>query len=468
MSTNILNKAKVGLLVTALLEDEWNKTAHIRPKAQAATNRIAEVIENYAEVINPGFVENEDEAYKAAKLFNTSDISLIIFVELAYQKGLVPLRTLLATNTPILVLNTQMINTYPDDADFDLIMLNSGMAGLSEVTGSLLRTGRSFSILTGHIESKKMLEQLQEHIDAAKTVHNLRNSRIGTIGHPYEGMTDLMVDTLSLRNKIGPVVWPIEHDEVASATDSIETIEIHDLIKKEKEKYGLVNVPSPALEKSFALALALEMLVKKHDMDALAVLDQTWLNDPRVGVVPSYGSSRLTAMGIPYTCEADVAQASAMLIMQNLTGHATFLENYMMDFNKDVMMLSHDGHGNPALADDPKEVKILPSIYYTGINGFGASFEYAYKTGDFTVMSLIPNGKGSWRMIIAEGESLPMKARNIVTPQMLFKYNKGSVSEFANAWCLQGPSHHMVGAYGKLANKLKKVAGIMNIEAVII
>jgi len=466
MSTNTLDRARVGLLVTALLEDEWNKTAHIRPKAQEATNKIAAVIENYAEVINPGFVENESEAQQAAELFNSSDVSLIVFVELAYQKGLVPLRTLLATHAPILVWNTQMIKNYPADADFDLIMLNSGMAGLSEVTGALLRTGRSFSILTGHLRDEKMLEELHEYLQAAKTAHNLQKSRIGVIGHPYEGMVDLMVDNLSLRDKIGPVVWPIEHDEVAVEADKVPPAEIESLIIAEKAKYGVFDVPSPAREKSFALALALEKIVRRHDMDAVAEFDQIWLNDPRVGVIPSYGSSRLTALGVPFTCEADVGQAAAMLIMQNLTGHATFLENYMMDFEQDVMMLSHDGHGNPALASAPNEVAIKPSIYYQGVNGFGASFEYAYKPGDFTLMSLVPDGEGNWRMIIAEGESLPMKPRQIVAPQMLFKYSRGSIGNYATKWCAAGPSHHIVGAYGKLAASLKKVADIMGIEAV--
>jgi L-arabinose isomerase len=468
MSKNTINKAKVGILVTALLEDEWNKTAHIRPKAQEATNKIAAVVENYAEIINPGFIENENEAQQAAELFNSHDVSLIIFVELAYQKGLVPMRTLLATHAPILVWNTQMIENYPTDADFDLIMLNSGMAGLSEVTGALLRTERSFSILTGHLQDEAMLKELQEYIQVAKTVYNLKNSRIGVIGHPYEGMVDLMVDNLSLRDKIGPVVWPIEHDEVAEEAEKIEKLKVIALIHEEKEKYGSLEVPSSSLEKSFVLALALENVVRKHDMDAVAEFDQIWLNDSRVGVIPSYGSSRLTAMGVPFTCEADVGQAAAMLIMQNLTGHATFLENYMMDFEKDVMMLSHDGHGNPALASALNEVAIKPSIYYKGVNGFGASFEYAYKPGDFTLLSLVPDGKGSWRMIIAEGVSLPMKARNIVAPQMLFKYSNGSIADYATNWCAAGPSHHMVGAYGKLAKTLKKLADVMKLEAVVV
>ena len=468
MSKDLLKKAKVGLLVTALLEDEWNKTAHIRPQAEESVNRFASVIGRYAEVINPGLVENEEEATRAAKMFNSEAVSLIIFVELAYQKGLVPLRTLLATHAPILVWNTQMIRTYPGDADFDLIMLNSGMAGLAEVTGALMRTGRSFSILTGHLEDKEMLGQLETHLKVALTADNLRKSRIGVIGHPYEGMVDLMIDTLSLRDKIGPVVWPIEHEWVAEKAAQIRESEILELINEEKLKYGSLDVQSPALEKSFALALALEEVVKDHDLDAVAEFDQIWLKDPRVGVIPSYGSSRLTAQGIPFTCEADVGQAATMLILQNLAGHATFLENYLMDFENDVMMLSHDGHGNPALASSPEEVAVKPSIYYQGVNGYGASFEYAYRTGDFTLLSLVPDGKGNWRMIIAEGESLPMKARNIVAPQMLFRYSKGTISDYATRWVAAGPSHHMVGAYGKLAESLKKVAAILNVEAVVI
>ncbi len=468
MARNLLTKARVGLLVTALLEDEWNKTAHIRPKAQQVTNKLAEVVGQYAEVVNPGFIECEDDAGKAAHLFNSKDVSLVIFVELAYQKGLVPLRTLLSTRVPILVWNTQMIRDFPQDADFDMIMLNSGMAGLSEVTGALIRTNRPFSILTGHLQDPKMLEELHDYIEAAKVVHNLKNSRIGIIGHPYEGMVDLMVDQLSLRNKIGPVIWPLGHEEIARVATEITAEQVVKLIEEEELRYGLIDVPQNVLEKSFRLALALERTVKKYDMDAVAEFDQIWLHDPRIGVIPSYGTSRLTAMGVPFTCEADVAQACAMLILQNLVGHATFLENYVMDFAKDAIILSHDGHGNPSLAVEPEQVSIKPSIYYEGINGFGASFEYAYKPGDFTLLSLVPIGKDQWRMVVAEGESLPMVPRPIVAPQMLFRYGGGNISEYATKWCYAGPSHHMTGAYGRLVHSLKKVAGMMGIEIVVV
>ena len=34
------NKPKVGVLAMALLEDDYNKTAHVRPMAQKAADRI--------------------------------------------------------------------------------------------------------------------------------------------------------------------------------------------------------------------------------------------------------------------------------------------------------------------------------------------------------------------------------------------------------------------------------------------
>ncbi len=466
MSQNTLERAKVGLLVTALLEDRWNKTGHIRPKAQEVTDQLAQVVARYGDVVNPGFVEHEEDAFRAAQKFNAEDVSIIVFVELAYQKGIIPLRTLLNTSAPILVWNTQMIDEFPEEADFDLLMFNSGMAGLSEVTGALTRCGKDYAILTGYLEDPEMLSELEDTIRAAKTRHNLRNSRIGIIGHPYEGMADHMVDQLSLRNKIGPVVWPIEHYEVAELADEVSDDEVRELLAKERARYGKVDGTVLEVDKSFRTAIALEKAARQFDLDALGLFEQIWLGDQSIGVIPSYGNSRLTELGIPCTCEADVIQAAAMLMLQNLCGHATFLENYTMDFKKDAMLLSHEGVGNPLLADDLKNVELIPSIYYTGVNGRGLSFKFAYKPGDFTIISLIPLMTDQWRLVVTEGEVLPMQARDITSPQMMFRYGSGTVGEYAQKWCAAGPSHHIIGAYGHLEPSLKKLTDMMNIEMV--
>ena len=436
-------KPKLGLLVTGLLEDDYNKTGHIRPRMREATERFAALLAPFGEVVNPGFVEYEVDADRATEAFNSAGVDLIVTLELAYQKGIIPMRTLLRTQAPILVWNTQQIRRLPEEADFDLIMENSGMCGLPELTSALLRTGRHFELLTSHMNDPKGLKVIGEYAAAAGTARRLNKMRIGMVGHPYEGMTDLMVDYLSLRDVLGPVVWPIEPEKVASLAVAMEARRVQAFIRDQSSRHDARGMPPDFLDRSARLALALLDVANQGNFDALATFDQVWLTDPRVGIVPSFGTGHLCAEHIPVATEADVTTVVAMMILQELAGEVTFLENYVIDFDNDAMILSHDGHGNPALAADPKQVRIKPSIYYEGVNGRGAGFEFAYKPGEVTLLSLIPLGDGDWRLIVCEGESLPMTPRPVVAPQMLFRYGRGSITEFCDAMALRrrAPSH---------------------------
>ena len=225
-------------------------------------------------------------------------------------------------------------------------------------------------------------------------------------------------------------------------------------------------MPEDLFERSARLALALLDVAKEYQFDALAVFDQIWLTDPRVGIIPSYGTGYLCSQHIPVATEADVTTLTAMMILQELAGEATFLENYVIDFDEDAIILSHDGHGNPAMAADPKGVNIKPSIYYEGVNGRGAGLEYAYAPGDVTILSLIPLGDGDWRLIVGEGESLPITPRPVAAPQMLFRYKNGNITQFCDRWLMAGSPHHMALAYGHLADQVEKVANLMDIEII--
>jgi L-arabinose isomerase len=455
---------KIGLFVTALLEDDYNKTGHMRSKMSTATDRIAKILAPYGEIVNPGFVEYEPDADRATQAFNAADVDLVVAIELAYQKGIIPMRTLLRVNAPILVWNTQQIRRLPEDADFDIIMENSGMAGLPELTSALLRSGQPFELLTSHIDDPAGLAQIGEYATAAGAIRRLEKMRIGIIGHPFEGMTDLMVDYLSFRDKIGPVCWPLEPEKVAVAAKEMDAARVQRFMQAQAQQYDASAMPDDLFERSARLALALEDMAREYNFDGLAIFDQIWLTDPRVGVIPSYGTGYLCAQHIPVATEADVTTLSAMMILQELAGEATFLENYVIDFDEDAIILSHDGHGNPAMATDAKKVRIKPSIYYEGVNGRGAGLEFAYAPGNVTLLSLIPLGDGNWRLIISEGESLPITPRPVAAPQMLFRYKNGTITEFCDRWLLAGSPHHMALAYGHLAETIEKLGRLLGIE----
>ena len=189
---------------------------------------------NYAETVCPPLVEEEYQAAAAAQMFNAAGVDLIVAVEVAYTKGLVPTRCFLDTTAPVLVWNTQQIEFLPEDADFDLIMLNSGMAGVPEMTSALLRMGRPFWMVTSLMDDPAGQKKLgRVHCRGRRYRGGLKTARIAILGHAFEGMTDLMIDQLSLRQFVGPVCWPVEPEKVSVAMGEISEADLKALVAKE-------------------------------------------------------------------------------------------------------------------------------------------------------------------------------------------------------------------------------------------
>ncbi len=459
-------KAKIGVLVMALLEDDYNKTAHMRPAATAAAQEIADLLSAYGDVVHAGLVEEEHQAAEAARMFNAEDVDIIVAMELAYTKGVVPARCFIDTTAPVLVWNAQRISRLGEDDGFDVVMLNSGMAGMPELTAVLLRTGRDFTMVTSRLEDPAGQRKVADTIAAAAVRRRLRTARIALVGHPFEGMTDLMFDGLSLRQDIGPVVWPLEPEKISVRFGEIPQAEVDATVATERAKYTVEMAPE-LFERSVRMALALESVVKERGFDAFTAFDQVWLTDPRVGIIPSYGTGRLCELGIAASPEGDVNCAVAQLIMQELAGQATTVENYVIDFENNAVMFSHDGHGNPALAT-PGAAKVKHSIYYQGVHGFGAGFEFAYQPGPVTNLALVTMGENQWRFVISEGEFIPFPPRPISAPQTLFRHDSLPVDEWCNEWCQAGAPHHMAAAQGRWSDRLLVLAEMLGIEAVVV
>jgi L-arabinose isomerase len=459
-------RAKIGVLVMALLEDDYNKTAHMRPAATAAAREIADDLAAYGEVVHAGLVEEEHQAAAAARLFNAEDVDIIIAFELAYTKGIVPARCFIDTTAPVLVWNTQKIRRLGEDDGFDVVMLNSGMAGMPELTAVLLRTGRDFEMVTSHWDDPDGRRRVQEIITAAAVRRRLRTARIGLVGHPFEGMTDLMFDGLSLRQDVGPVVWPLEPEKISVRFGEIDQAAVDAAVAAERAKHTVEMEPA-LFERSVRLALAIESVAREHGFDAFTAFDQVWLTDPRVGIIPSFGTGRLCELGIPASPEGDVNCAVAQLILQELAGQATTVENYVIDFDTNAVMFSHDGHGNPALGT-PGETKVRHSIYYSGVHGFGAGFEFAYEPGPVTNLALVTMGENLWRFVISEGEFLPFPPRPISAPQTLFRHHELEIADWCDAWCRAGAPHHMAAARGSWTSQLLVLARMLGIDAVVV
>jgi L-arabinose isomerase len=274
-------------------------------------------------------------------------------------------------------------------------------------------------------------------------------------------MTDMMQDNLAVMETFGAACWPILPDEVTTAYAEVKNGDVRRLIDEQRGKGRRIEVEEAMMDRSARLALALDSVSRTGGYDAVAQFDQSWLPEQRIGVIPFFGSSLMLESHVPFACEGDVMRALSMLVLEELAGHSTFLEHYIPDYKRDLMFNSHDGHGNPGLADPAHGVRIVPTIYNKGVNGFGASFNYSYKPGKVTLFSIGSIGEGHFQLISSQGEFVEMKPRDISAPPTFFRWEGGSVIGFSERWHSAAPSHHHAASYGKLNEDISAVAQIL-------
>jgi L-arabinose isomerase len=120
--------------------------------------------------------------------------------------------------------------------------MSSCSSSWPEVTSSLIRAQRKFFLVTGAIDDAAAKEKIAQYLIAAKAVARLLNSKIGIIGHPFEGMTDFMQDNFAVMETFGSTCWPIDHDLVIDAFKTTAEGEAKALIKEQQSKGRKVEV----------------------------------------------------------------------------------------------------------------------------------------------------------------------------------------------------------------------------------
>jgi len=467
----VKSRARIGLV--ALYFDMFDDIMppSFRQEKEAVGREIATMLGQLCEVDYPGIIANEAKAVEAADRWGQAGLDAIIFFPTMASPPSFSWAVARASKLPLLIWNGHLIQEIHDSFTYHDANRYSSNVGTIMVTNVFLREGRTFHLISGYYRDRNVLEQIRRYLDAVVAANRLRNARVGRIGREIQGYADVSIEEEPLRSNLGTQIVPIEKEELERAYRDVNPSRIRDHRNRLGEEYQL-EVPEEILESSIRIALALEDLFVKHQLDAAAINCHSDLfrRNPEIGLVACYGASRLTGMGFPVSCTGDIPTSIAMLVLKALGGQAHYCECVMTDHVQNYILFTNTGEGDPTLARTNRKKCLICNEHYPGLRGGGASPVFSCRGGAATMVGFSPKmGAAKGHVLVAaQGEVLGTFHEDTRVANAAFRFKNHSCLEGFNRWCMAGAPHHGAFTLGDFSRQMQYVADLWGPQLILI
>ncbi len=465
---------RVGLFGIGL-DTYWPQFKGLKPRLEGYVRVVEKQLARPGvEVVNLGLIDNPVKALEAGHQFREADVDVIFLHVTTYALSSTVLPVVQRAKVPVIILNLAPAAAI-DYASFNKMGDRTAMTGewlaycaacpVPEIANVFNRAGIDFHQITGMLHDDPVCwNEVDAWIEAARVAHTMFHNRLGLMGHYYGGMLDIYSDTTLQCATFGGHLEIVEVDELAALRRDVSAKQIKDRVAHFQKVFAVQSDCSLfELERAAKTSVALDRLVKEHDLGSLAYYYMGTGNADNEDAISSIilGNSLLTARGIPVAGEYEVKNAQAMKIMDTFGVGGSFTEYYAMDFAADVVLMGHDGPGHIKIAEG--RTKVRPLKVYHGKVGRGLSVEMSVKHGPVTCLSVVETQDGKLKLLVAEGESVPGPILEIGNTNSRYKFSIGA-RQFVNDWNAHGPAHHCAVGVGHIAAKLDKLGKLLGVE----
>jgi L-arabinose isomerase len=457
------------------LETYWPQFEGLRERLVGYQGVVAEKLRSLgANVVDVGLIDNPQKTREAADRFQREDVDLIFLYVSTYALSSTVLPVVQKLGKPVVVLNLQPTRAI-DYATFNKLGNRTKMTGewlancqacsVPEIANAFLRSGVEFYQITGVLQDDPFVDdKLRAWIEAARVAATLKSSRIGLLGHYYNGMLDIYSDLTRLSAQLGPHFEIREFGEVLERREQVSEAEIDARVAEIWDEFDVrPDCVDFELRRAARTSVALDKFVADFDLDALAYFYNGHGDERYEDLIASVivGNSMLTARGVPVAGEYEVKNVLAMKILDTFGVGGAFSEFYALDFDDDVVLLGHDGPCHPKIANG--KTKIKPLEVYHGKVGAGLSVETSVQAGPATLLSVVDAPDGNVKLLVAEGVSEEGPILEIGNANSRYRFSTGA-REFVDAWSRRGPAHHCAIGVGHIADRLEILARILKVD----
>jgi L-arabinose isomerase len=418
-----------------------------------------------AEVVSAGLVDAAPAARVAGELLARAGADLLLCYVGTYATSSQVLPIVQQARVPVLVLNLQPVAALDyEHTDTGEWLANCCACCAPEISNAFTRACIDFHVVSGMLfEDDAAWAEIAQWCRAAATARGLRTARIGFLGHTYPGMLDMYSDFTAVHAQLGAHIELLEMDDLALRAKAVSAGEIEAKLVETRSIFDLApNVTADDLAFPARVAVALDHLCRDFDLDGLTYyyrgLDGNEFE--RLGASLILGNSLLTARGIPASGEGDLKTCLAMLMMDRFHSGGSFTEFYAMDFKEGFVLMGHDGPGHVAISARKPILRRLE--LYHGKRGAGVSVEFNVRLGPITIVGLTQDAAGRFKMVSAEGESIPGPILQIGNTNSRLRFGLPP-AQFVNRWCEHGPTHHCALGIGHRLAEFRKLSQLIGV-----
>ena len=430
-------------------------------------------------VVRFGMSDNPEKAAAMVPALKAADLDLLFVDMVTYATSSTFAPFVRELDVPIVLVALQ-----PDSAlDYEHAtirrqLLNDDLCAVPEFTGVAVRYGRPVAdVIVGQLEGDARAdEELRQWCSVSHALHDLRRARIGLMGHVLEAMYDMQVDPTAVSRTFGCHVALCEPDEIMPYYREPVAAEVDEM---KRRILAFFDTPDPVsdpwtekltegdLETAAKAACALEKFIARRNLDGFAYYYEGEPGSMTRELVTNFivGNSLLTSAGFPMCGEFDLKNCIAMMIFDRLGIGGSFAEFHPIDFARDSVLVGHDGPHHLNIAQSRPVLRSLKK--YHGKPGKGAGVEFNIKEGPITMMSIGLKADGTFKFIVAEGESVkgPIPPTGNTNTHGRFKPD---VRSFLRNWAMEGPTHHFALGIGHHAAELRKIGAALGVEVVVV
>lgn len=459
-------RPRIGVLPTGH-RMYWDQFPQLKAMGAKMYGELQRRLQEIGEVIAPELVDTPEKARAAADFFQSNPIDILLIFPFGYTTGMCVAPVARAVSVPIRILNAHEDSAYDyKSADTAIYLHHEGVCCIPEYAGTLVELGKAFKVRTGHFGDERFWAEVQADCTGAAVARYFKSLNFAVIGKTYDGMTDMPIDEHRLLKATGRLLDRPEVEEIENAFDRVTPGQIEAMFAELREMYDVdKTVSNDHLRVSAQIAVAFDEVIKRRNINAFGYY---WWGEKesvtQLRAQSALAVSRLTALGHPGVTEGDIKTAMACKIMDLLGAGGLFTEFFSMDFEENFILLGHDGPANINVAEGKAKLQHLE--VHHGKTGHGLGIDFRIPNGPVTLLNLTQFAAGAtFKLIYTTAEAIPGDILNIGNPNCRVRVTK-PIPEFMDAWCQQGPSHHIAIGLGHRGQELEAFAQAMGFACV--